>query len=225
MNLAIPTVAWSYSRLHDYEVCPRRFYELKVNKTGNYKETQSDFQGDGLDTHKAMALALTTRQPLPLKYQIHQRWIDRLWEKEGGMVVEQQWAITKDLKPCAWFSDFVWCRAQADVAIINKDVGLVSDWKTGKSTNADEVQLVISALIMFAHFPQLKTVGTEYVWLNEDRKTSMRIDKNEISSYWADIMPRVKLLEQAVADQHFPPKPGRFCRSWCPVRSCEHWGK
>ena len=51
------------------------------------------------------------------------------------------------------------------------------------------------------------------------------IDRHEVADHWAEIIPRVERLQQATVDQNFPPKPNRFCKSWCPVKTCEYWGQ
>jgi len=51
------------------------------------------------------------------------------------------------------------------------------------------------------------------------------IYRNEAPEQWAEILPRVKLLEHAVANDNYPPKPNRFCKNYCPVKSCEYWGR
>ena len=122
-------------------------------------------------------------------------------------------------------SSKVWLRAIADAVKLDNDVGLLVDWKTGKSTNADQVQLVLTSLVMLMHFPALQCVRSDFVWLQEDDHTTQVLYRNEAPDAWAEILPRVKKLEEATLEENFPPKPGRFCRSWCLVKTCEYWGK
>src|SRR5215469_2651309 len=128
MNMR-PIITHSYTRLSEFELCRRRFYETKIAKS--VKEDESEAMQMGFETHQIIATALKRRQPLPLSHSVNQRWIDRLLEKDGELLVEQEWAITRDLKPCGWFADPAWCRVKADAVVINKDAGLVTDWKTG----------------------------------------------------------------------------------------------
>jgi PD-(D/E)XK nuclease superfamily len=217
---------WSYSRLTAYESCPRRFHETTLLK-GKWPEERSAQLDWGDAVHKALASALRDGTPLPTVFQIFQPLVDRVNDTPGELLVEDdcRWAITKDFQPTPWFSNKVWLRVIADAVKLNEDVALVVDWKTGKSTNADPVQLILTSLVMLVLFPKLQAVRSDFVWLNEDEHTTQVVYRNEAADHWATLLPRVKSLQQAIVDNHFPPKPGRYCAKWCPVKSCEFWGK
>lgn len=217
--------SWSYSRLKAYEDCPNRYYQLQIAKSVVEEQTELLQWGD--DVHKAMAKALRTKTLLPTTFRIYQPWIEKVLNMDGELLVEDQcrWAITKYFTPTTWFSKTVWLRAIADVVRLQDDVAWVGDWKAGKSQNGDPVQLVLTSLMMFAQFPELKAVRSDFIWLQEDHQTTQVVYREEIPDLWAEIMPRVKKLEAASLASKFPPNPGRFCRSWCPVKSCEYHGK
>jgi len=223
--------AWSYSRLKAFEDCPRRYHETQVKKDDNgrplWPEEPSDILIFGDAVHKAMAEALKTGTPLPTKYKIFQEWVDKVARTEGELLVEGecQWAVNSDLKPVAWFAKDVWLRCIADAVKLDQPVALVVDWKTGKSLNGDPVQLLLTSLMMFLQFPDLQCVRSDFVWLQEGSQTTQVVYKHECADHWAQLMPRVKRLQTATINDSFPPIPNRFCRSWCPVKSCEYNGK
>jgi hypothetical protein len=190
----------------------------------NWPEEESEQLAYGNRVHEAMAAALRGT-PLPTEHQIYQPWIDRINRSPGELLTECKWGLTADFKPTPWMSSKVWLRTIADVVKLNPDAALVMDWKTGKSQNADPIQLILTSLVMFCYFPQIEKVQSDFIWLQEDDRTTQVLYREEVADAWADILPRVKRLEQATLDNEFPPKPGRFCRSWCPVKSCEYWGK
>ena len=113
----------------------------------------------------------------------------------------------------------------ADAVKLDDDVALVVDFKTGKSLNVDPVQNVLVSLMMLIHFPKLKCVRSDFIWLQEDSQTTQVVFRHEASDRWAEIIPRVRRLQQATVYDSFPPIPNRFCKSWCPVKSCEYNGK
>jgi hypothetical protein len=220
--LAAPQpVAWSYSRLHDYETCPRRYNEKK-----NWPEPESAMLIEGHEVHAALAAALTGT-PLPTKFKLYQRWIDEILQTEGELLVEEEckWAITREFKPTTWFNKDVWLRAVADAVVLNPPVARLVDWKNGKSLNADPLQLQLTSLMLLVHFPELQAVGADFIWLQEDTQSTQVLYRSEAADAWAEILPRVKRFEEATIKDNFPPQPGRVCKSWCPVRSCEFWGK
>lgn len=218
--------SWSFSRLKAFEDCPRRYYETTVLKN-KWPEERSEQLSWGDAVHKAMADALRNNKPLPLAYVMYQPWVDKVARTKGELLVEDQcrWAITREFKPTTWFSKAVWARSMADAVKVNDDVALIVDWKTGKSRNADTVQLEMMALVAFCQFPGVQKIRADFVWLQEDEHTPIVVDREEAADKWAEIMPRVERLRDATEENLFPPKPGNFCRSWCPVKSCEYNGK
>lgn len=216
--------AWSYSRLKGHDDCPRRYYETQIAK--NWPDTTVD-QEWGNAVHAALAQALRDGTDLPTKFHICQKWLAEVRKVKGERLIEDdcQWACTREFKPAAWFAKDVWLRCIADVAVLNPPAALVVDWKAGKSSNVDPIQLLLTSLMMLIQFPQLDRVLSAFIWLKEDHKTVQVLHREEAPDRWAEILPRVQRFEDAVAREHFPPQPGRLCKNWCPVRSCEYCGK
>jgi hypothetical protein len=216
--------AWSYSRLKNFEVCPKRHYEIDLAK--NYVEAVEP--GSPLDwgerVHKALAAACDKGTPLPSEMTDYQRWVDRVRAGPGKLYTEQKYAITKDFTPTAFFANNVWYRGIGDIVRVDGPVALVLDWKTGKLV-VDSVQLMLMAQCIFSHFPDVKKVRSEFVWLKDDVSTPEVYDRQDLLDHWVGLMNRVKLLENAHTKQEYPPKPGKMCRKWCPVVSCPHHGK
>jgi PD-(D/E)XK nuclease superfamily len=221
-----PKLQWSYSRLHGFELCPRRYYETQVLKAWPEDKTPQLAEGDAV--HAAMAAALQGAM-LPTKYRTtHQHWIDKVLNTKGELLVEEdaKWAIDRQFKPTTWFSKTVWLRCIADAVKLNlpEQVALVVDWKNGKSANADPVQLTLTGLMLFIQFPELLSIRSDFVWLQEDDFTTQVFYRDEAADQWAEILPRVKRFEQAAVNEEYPPKPGYFCQSYCPVETCEYHG-
>jgi hypothetical protein len=216
---------WSYSRLSAFETCPRRFYETQIKKDA-WPEEKSEMLDFGSAVHIAMANALKNKTPLPTQYRLFQHWIDRIHSKQGELLVEDQCqlACTREMKPTPWFAPNVWLRCVADALVLDPPAAFLIDWKTGKSQNASATQLTLTTLMVFVHFPEVHGVCSEFIWLQEDRKTVQEIRRKNAADHWVEILPRVQRLQRAVEKENFPPSPGRFCRSWCPVKSCEYHG-
>jgi PD-(D/E)XK nuclease superfamily len=217
-------VAWSYSRLKSYSDCPRRYYGTMVSK--EWVEPDTEQQKEGKRLHEAFAATIRDGKQLPAAYAVHQQWINKIQGIAGVTLVEQQWALDAEFRPVPWFHQRTWLRVIADVVKLDAPIGLTWDWKTGKKRNQrDELQLILTALVMFAHFPQLRVIGTSYIWLNEDEQTLQTVKRADISKHWQEILPRVREFEQAHKEQRFPATPNRYCKNYCNVRSCEFWGK
>jgi hypothetical protein len=216
--------SWSYSKLKNFDVCPKRHYEIDLAKT--YAE--ENVPGGPLDwgnaVHAALAKAISGAAPLPADMATFQTWVDRVKAGPGQLFVEQKYAITRDFQATTYFARNVWYRGIGDVVRIWDDVALILDWKTGKILE-DSVQLMLMAQCLFSHFPNVKKVRSEFVWLKEECTTPEVFDRQEVADQWVSLLPRVTALETATKAQAFPPKPSGLCKRHCVVQSCPFHGK
>lgn len=216
---------WSYSRLKNYETCPKRYFNIDVEK--RFKEDESEELMAGNNLHKVMAEAISGKKPLPPGYTSMQKWVDRV--TSGGnapgaqVLVEQQLAITKDFGPTKWFGDDVWFRGVLDAVKIIGKVAAVMDWKTGKIVE-DGIQLALFAQCLFSHRPEVQAIRTEFVWTKYDAVTRADFTRADMVSVWAGVLPRVRTLENAHKTMEFPPKTSGLCKRFCVVTSCPHHG-
>jgi PD-(D/E)XK nuclease superfamily len=216
--------AWSYSKLKNFESCPKRYYNVDVAKVVKEEDSEQLMYGNTL--HKVIAEAISGKAPLPTHFSHLQEWVDKVTHTastQPKILVEQQLAIDKNLNPTEWFSKTAWYRGIADVVKIIGPVAVVLDWKTGKILE-DGVQLALMAQCVFAHHPTIEKIRTEFVWLKEDATTRADFSRDDMVKVWAGVLPRVQTLENAHTSANFPPKPGYLCRKYCPVDACPHHG-
>jgi hypothetical protein len=237
--------AWSYSKLKNYESCPRRHLEVDILR--NFDDG-GEAIAYGNEVHDALANAIGNKgnkepnnpapaiKPIPAPHQESlSGWPEKyLYMRAKGALVatEMDLAITNRFTPTGWFDKDVWYRAKVDVAVVSQGgtgkVGIAADWKTGKVVE-DSPQLQMTALTMFAHFPTLDAIESRFVWLKSDDESVERVKRADAVRVWNNIAPRVRPLQAAYANpdtaQGFPAKPGFLCRRWCPVKTCPHHGK
>lgn len=217
--------SWSYSKLKNFETCPKRYYNIDVTK--RVKEEESEELSYGNAIHKALAEAISGKAPLPKEFEKMQKWVDMVAGVSNGsanILVEQKLAIDIDFGPASFFDNAAWYRGIADVIKIVGPVASVLDWKTGKILE-DGVQLALMAQCVFAHHPDVHAIRTEFIWLKHDARTRCDFQRADMVKVWAGLLPRVKQLEAAHARDEFPPKPNPLCRRWCPVAACPHHGE
>lgn len=214
--------AWSYSKLKNFESCPKRHWHVDIQKDVKEEESEQLLWGNML--HKAAANRLSAGTALQPGMEALEEWCKRILEGPGKIHVEQKFAITKEFGPCEWFAKEAWYRGIADVLVIHGEVALAIDWKTGKIIE-DAVQLALMSACVFAHHPEVQKIRTEFVWLKEGGVSSREdFDRNSIATVWRNLWPRIEALEQAYNTTTYPPKPGFLCRKWCPVTQCPHHG-
>lgn len=214
--------AWSYSRLKNFETCPKRHWHLDIAKDVKEEEGEALQYGNAL--HKALAERLAKGTPLPLPFEGYERWAYRVLTGEGNILVEQKLALTEDLAPCEFFARNAWFRGIGDVIKIVGPVALVLDWKTGKIVE-DSQQLALMAQCVFAHHPEVQRVRSEFIWLKQDATTRADFNRDEMVNVWAGLMPRVNTMKAAWESGTYPEKPGGLCSRWCPVTQCEYNGR
>lgn len=220
--------SWSYTKLKNFETCPKRHYAIDVAKS--VKEDESEELAYGNTLHDVLAKAISGKAPLPEGFTKFQKWVDKMragTTLEGGtatVLTEQNLAITRNFAPTGYFDNDVWFRGKLDVVKISGPVALVADWKTGKVLE-DGVQLALFAQCLFAHHPQVQKIRTEFIWLKYEAQTRADFTREDMIKVWSGLLPRVTTLENAYKAQDFPPKPSALCRRWCPVVSCPHHGE
>lgn len=211
---------WTYSKITNFEDCPKRHYECDIQK--RYKEDDNnDNLVWGNYVHDAMAAAINGK-PLPDDLAPYQKWIDRVnkWRGAGFTVfVEQKIGFSDQFQPAAWQAPTSWYRAKADLIAVKGPVSIAPDWKTGKPKEGS-VQLGLTAQYVFAKYPEVKQVATEFVWLGHDDTSSETFVRGDMAYLWSKLLPRIDAYKEAIRTQSFPPKPGGLCRSYCPVQSC-----
>jgi hypothetical protein len=213
--------AWSFSRLKNDETCPKKHYEVDIAK--NYIDDTTQLKW-GNEVHEALAKAVTRKAELPDSMKDYQSWVDRLRAAPGETLVEQRYALTKELKPTEYFAPNVWYRGVADVVVLGSKLALAADWKTGKIVH-DSIQLMLMAQCIFAFHPTIETVHTEFIWLKDNCTTPETFTRTGVADNWIGLLPRVQEYQRHVETQTFEPKPNRLCFRHCPVISCPFHGK
>jgi hypothetical protein len=221
MNIHVKPFAWSYSKLKNFESCPKRHWHVDLAK--DVKEPDSEQLLWGNQVHKALAKRVSLGSALPPGMEPYERWCERVVSGEGNILVEQQLAITRQFGPTEWFGKEAWYRGIADVLKLNGPVALAIDWKTGKILE-DPVQLALMAACIFAHHPNVQRIRTEFVWLKEDTSTREDFARDGMATMWKNLWYRIEQLEHAHKTTSYPAKPGYLCRRWCPVKDCPHHG-
>ena len=228
-NVQIQTVynkpksfSWSYSKLKNFESCPKRHYHLDIAKDVKDEESEALLYGNQL--HDALAKRIGKNVPLPEPFKHMEPWAARVVTGEGNVLVEQKLAINKDFGPCDFFDKDAWFRGIGDVIKIVGGAALILDWKTGKVVE-DSQQLALMSACVFAHHPTVRKVRAEFIWLKEDASSRADFTREDMPKMWNNIWPRIEALEYAHTTTTYPAKPGYLCRRWCPVQKCPHHGE
>ena len=213
--------SWSWSKIKNFNTCPRRYYEIDVAK--RVKEEESETLAWGNSVHDALHKYVAKGTPLPKAMVQFQDIADKVKNAKGTVIVEQKFALTEELEPCDFFDKKAWFRGIADALVVNGRVALAIDYKLGKVLE-DSQQLSLLAACVLAHHPEVEKVRTEYWWLKDDAVSRAHFSRESLPEIWNNVMPHVKQLKEAHETMTFPPKQSGLCKRFCPVVSCPHHG-
>lgn len=227
---------WSHSSLQGFATCPRQYEEIKVLR--NYQDLKNDASlwGDRFHTlaEKYIEAKIAAEQSavsadapvtLPHEMQPYQKYLDQFVHRPGDTLVEQQYALNAQLKPCEFLGADVWARGIIDVLTIAGREAWVDDHKTGKRKK-DMQQLIIFALLTFYHHPEVQTCYTAFHWVAVGfAKDTETFHRHQIPELWATLVPKLKDYSHAFHAGVFPPKPSGLCKKHCAVDSCEYFGR
>ena len=212
-------VTWSHSGLKKFEQCARQYHEVTVLKRFPFRDTPQTLYGK--DVHKAIEDYGRDGTPLPPEFVIFQPVVDALLAKPGRKLFEHEMALTKDLKPCAFGSDDRWVRGIADLLIVDDDnlTARVIDWKTGNDKYPDRDQLTLMSLMVFAHFPHIRSVSSALFFIVKGSMVKHKMSYEDAEAAWWDYRERVAKLEAAHEFDVWNPSQSPLC-GWCPVKDC-----
>ncbi len=214
-------VAWSYSRLTNFEQCPKKYWHLTVAK--DIKEAESEPMRYGKEVHKAIEQRISEGTKFPLHLTHLEKLVAPFASAKGTILVEQQLALNDSLQPTGWFDDDVFCRATLDYAAINGDRALLIDWKTGRISD-DFTQQKLVAAVFFVFHPEVETAELAYGWLKSKQFTRDTLRREDVKHVWSGMLRRVKKFQHAYRNDEFPARPSGLCKRHCPVTSCPYHG-
>lgn len=220
---------WSFSSLSDFNNCPKAYYEKRIAKSVVDPPNEAGLWGDYV--HREFQKYLEwedqpawdgTPAVLPGNLVQYQPYLESLKRISGRMLVECKYAIDLAQQPCDFFAENVWCRSILDVLVLDGALANIIDHKTGKM-KPDSRQLKLSALMVFAHHPEVEVVKTGFAWLKDVQLTKDEFLRDAVTPLWEEFVPDLSTYARAFAREEFPPRPSGLCHGWCPVTDCEFW--
>lgn len=211
---------WSYSALKDYVNCPKQYQEVKVLKNFVKKPTQQMLYGTTV--HSAIEDYVKDGKPLAKNYEAFKPTLDSFVNIEGTKYPEYRMGLTHDKKPCSFGHADVWVRGIVDLLIIDGDHAFVVDWKTGSNKYPDPKQLKLMALMVFAHFPEVKYVKAGLMFIMQNSFVPENYERGDIDSLWTFFNGDLARLDMSYETDSWQKNPTPLC-GWCPVNTCEHY--
>lgn len=214
-------VTWSISNLELFELCPKKYFHLRVKK--DVKDKGSAAGNYGSEAHKHFEQRLVNGKKLPLDLRHHEKVLMKLEAAPGEGLGEQKLALNKDFEPTGFFDADVWVRGIVDYTKFNGSHLLIVDHKFGRmKDNFDQLKLM--AAMLLAYMPEIESVTAMYYWAKNKKITSINLTREDLPGIWETFLPRVERLKRALTNAEFEAKPNYLCANYCPVNSCAHCG-
>lgn len=211
-------VAWSFSRLMDYERCPYMMFLKYLEKS---PQPPNEFAERGIRVHTNAEHFITGKtDKLEPDFDHFSPELNSLRErfKAGTVEVEEEWAFTSKWAACDW-RDYAntWARIKLDAFVhLSEDVGLVGDFKTGKMFGNEikhAIQGQLYAGSAFKRYPNKKKIIVEMYYL--DQKDLSRVEYTPQFALRAltNLEGRANAMLRA---KSFPPRPNVINCRYCP---------
>lgn len=217
--------AWSFSSLKGFLTCAKQYYHLRVAKDYVSRPTAATLYGS--EFHKACEDYVRDGTPLEARFAHVQSVLDALTAIKGERLCEHKMALSTRLEPCEFFAPDCFVRGIADLLILQREKGVAYcvDYKTGKSSRyADTGQLELMALMVFAHFPEIKEVRGALLFVVPNDMIKGTYMKKDRKALWAGWLGKYAKLEAAYEHGVWNASPSGLCRNYCPVTECPHCG-
>lgn len=215
---------FSFSKINLFRTCERQFEAKHVTKEVIFQPTAATQWGT--EIHAAAEYAINDGKPLTPRYAVLQPYLDTINSVEGTKRAEVEYAITKDLKPCSFWSKDAKLRGKLDVEINQGNRIQIVDWKSGKAKPNDFNELRCFSVLTFLNNPEVEKTRNVYVWLKGDSKPTVEVqDRSNIASLLEPLQDTMDKIERALETDTFRPKPSGLCGAWCDVVNCQHNGR
>lgn len=184
-------IAWSFSRLLDFEKCPAMAFDKYVSKRPEPATINRTHADRGTAVHKAAEAYVQGEaqelDPLLAKFSESIEEFKELYAA-GKVEIEQEWAFNLNWEPTDWFAKDTWVRIKLDVFVHHSETfGEVVDYKTGKRFGNEvkhSQQGLLYAIAAFLRYSELERVRIRFLYTDEgkesppreyDRATVMRV--------------------------------------------------
>jgi len=213
----------SFSSIKMYENCAKRYYHQRIAKEVTDPGGEASIYGERV--HKALEERLRDGVDLPEEVAHHEKIVHSIETRADGktLLVEQELTLNEELVPTGWWDADAWMRSKLDVLIIHGDKAAVFDYKTGKR-RPDFSQLELFALQVFAHYPDVTSVTSAFIWLKDNAVDSEVYTRDDEPVLWSRVLAKVKRIEQSLERDRWVANPSGLCR-FCPAQHLCEYGR
>ena len=221
-------IAWSYTRLKDFERCPRIFQLKYITKAIKFDSANPALK-EGTRKHKileraTLALQKDINASLPPSDLSHvYPMVKQFVATNTNIVAEKDIAMRRKLQSCSWFDKETWLRVKIDLIGETKKPGdmrtrdrsvSIIDWKSGK-VRVDMDQLRLYNIAALLTNPRAYEARSALVFV--DHKQSSKVlttDRDNLMVELSEFTDRSEAIQIAAERDSWPEQQNQFCK-WC----------
>lgn len=207
-------IAWSYSRLTDFEECAYRF-KLKYIDKNPEEENPAATRGTAIHSDYEAYMKEPGRE-CPSSF--FQPQLDHI-KTNYSWSSETNWAFDANWFPSDWYNKNTWLRIKPDLIYVDSPTLHIIDYKTGKErrikhTTQGQLYAIGGALL----YPNTEIIRVEFWYHDHQVIFDFSISRKQIELLKTQWTQRAEKLETS----NFRPAPSKWNCKYCGVKQhCE----
>lgn len=211
MTTPLIPAPYSYSKLSDYEKCPRQAMYKYADGIERYIVPKPPAMQRGIEVHRDGELWMRNpakNAPVPGLYAPFADELRQL-KRQGALpevtiYLDQQWQKVPR-------RDQAMLVMKLDLHVVANFEGRVIDYKTGRPYESHKAQAQLYALGLFACDPRIAKVTSEMWYLDVPEIRDIQLRRANVPGLTKTYTKRISIMAE---DREFKPRPGRPC-AWC----------
>jgi RecB family exonuclease len=207
-------IAWSYSRLTDFEECAYRF-KLKYIDKKPEEENPAATRGTAVHSDYEAYMKEPSKE-CPSSF--FQPQLDHI-KANYSWSSETNWAFDKDWNPRDWYDKETWLRIKPDLVFKQGNILNIIDYKTGKAHKIKHTaQGQLYAIGGNCLYPNITSINIAFWYHDLSSIFKFDLKTNQIEILKTNWAKRAKKLETS----DFHPEPSKWNCKYCGVKQhCE----
>lgn len=211
-------MAWSFSKLLDYQQCKLRYKYKHVDRVPEEKSPAAD---RGTAIHQ-MAEDFVVGKIGSLPTELLKFSDDfcamRARYSNGLVENEQEWGFDRDWMPTAYKT--AWLRMKADAVAFNarRTESIVVDYKTGRKFGNElkhGFQVQLYSLAVAIRNPTVEKIIAELWYIDKDELTTVTYNRKQALSFLKTFDKHASAIDASHKSGVFEPSPSITACQWC----------
>jgi PD-(D/E)XK nuclease superfamily len=212
------TFPQSPSSIGTFNTCPRQYQAKYITKEVVFMPT--DATRYGVRMHEALEHGVKSAVALPEEFAHLAVVVEAMRKFPGQRYSETKYAVGPSGEYLQYGDKSVMARCIIDFVAVEHDTAFIVDYKSNGKAKADDLQLRINAVCIFAAFPRVKRIKSAFLYTKLGILQEFHHAREDFNDLLAQISHNIQGIETAESTNKFKPTPSGLCRGWCDVTAC-----